>query len=424
MPKYARFGSSGKSNNFNKTIMSNNVKSTYAEWRAGLRSRTESAAVKQASALKAEDCTDKGTVTTPSYNTEANRSNLNMPTNPTANTVQTKDGVQGLCNVTKPNGVGEGEYPTTVNGNAKDEAFKTPSTPLSKIAGDLANSAASTVATPAPAAKETPAPAEKSANTDSFELPADLKADASIMQKLAYCGGLALSTKEGQAFVAGMMAKEAGRAEAQSILNEVAETMAKEAAANQQAVIMQQEAMQKQAAFNHDVMVKQAAHAGWLNSFEHDFEKVAYMTGAADGDAMASAAEAGQEAGIPEDMSQLSDEEVLAAIQQLQESGAVTPEQVSAFMQRVTGDQAQSYTAADLAAMIQEDLDNGTLDEATAEQLAAEILAKVEAGEIPSGVEGTPAAAPEEAAAAMADPSMMEVQASMKAAADAVSGNC
>lgn len=161
----------------------------------------------------------------PSYNTEAVRSNLNLPTNPTSNTVQDKDGTHGLCTVTKPNAVGEGEYPTAIDGDARDAAFKTPSTPLSKIANEEQK----------PADEQKPAEEQKdqeqqpaaeqegkeAAAKDNFELPADLKSDAGVIQKLAFCGNLILGDEKGQRLVAEILTKEAGRAEAQNILASV-----------------------------------------------------------------------------------------------------------------------------------------------------------------------------------------------------------
>lgn len=181
---------------------------SYEGWKNKLRSDLD-AVEKQAAALKATDPADNGKMDVPSYNTESVRSNMNLPKNPTSNTVQDKDGTHGLCTVTKPNAVGEGEYPTAIDGNARDEAFKTPSTPLSKIAGDVLGTTNA---------------------SDTFEIPADLRSDASIMQKLAFCGNLVLGDEKGQRMVAEIMAKEAGRQEAQAILESVYNDLYKEAA--------------------------------------------------------------------------------------------------------------------------------------------------------------------------------------------------
>lgn len=562
---------------------------TYQEWRDGLRAAREAAEQqKQASALKATDPTEHGELNTPSYNTEATRSNLNLPTNPTSNTVQDKDGTHGLCTVTKPNGVGEGEYPTAIDGNARDEAFKTPSTPLSKIANGVAQQNA-----------------YNQAQADRFDLPKDIKSDASVLQKLAYCGNIILGDERGQRLVYDIMAKEAGRKEAQSILNEVYNDMEKAAGkgsellrgilsaaekryktpegkwnkdnlkhdavgvgagaavggtgitgllamAKREAEIqkaMEQrrkdyEAVQqgseqsvhdsspfftdpsdptespygggetpdgmpdslpdssekltldsgapattpetlpdgnltfdgpapnkgtldklkealsgstpiagmnvpnsvllalaggglaggayglhslmsdgeKSASYNgmNEEMCK-AAHVAWLNQFETDLEKRAYMQGAMDADAAAAAAQdpavAAEMGGdIPADDSQLSDEEVMAVLQSMVESGEIAPEQAEALLQQVASDQAPGYTAEELAQMLAEDVQSGALDPAIAEQIAAEILQGMESGQIPSQAMAgpDPQAAPTEADQAM------EVQASVNRSADIV----
>lgn len=216
--------------------MNTPVKMTISEYQKSLKTRLNEVE-KKASALKATDPTLKGGVEVPSFNTEKNRSNINLPNNPTnLNGPQDVDGTQGLCTVTNPSGVGQGEYPKMVNGNAKDEAYKSPATPISKIAGDLVNS-----------------------STDMFEMPEHIKSDIPLMQKLAAVGGHILATKKGQKLVTDIMTKAAGRAEAQAILQDVYNDIQKEAAANQQ--VQQFEQM----------------HIANLNNFEYDFEKKAYM---------------------------------------------------------------------------------------------------------------------------------------------------
>lgn len=466
-----------------------NIVLTHDQWRNKLRSDLE-AVEKQASALKATDPTDHGQMETPSYNTEATRSNLNLPKNPTENTCQDKDGTHGLCTVTKPNAVGEGEYPTAIDGNARDAAFKTPSTPLSKIAGEVLN--------PTPAV------------SDSFEIPADLRQDASIMQKLAFCGNLVLQDEQGQRMVAEIMAKEAGRQEAQNILESVYADLQKEAAANyeaQLAAAQYAEMLQKQAAEDPGMLAAalqsmkgagksaldlakgstniggydipnwalglggsallggagyglnkllsgnnaeeaaaaapavdeaalaaamaeksaavheahcMATHAAILDALETEVEKRAYMQGAVDGAAAdaaamdpAVAAEMGGE--IPANDSEITDEEVMAVIQELVESGQISPEQVDALMQQVASDEAPAYTAEQLAAELQAAVESGAIDQATAEAIAASILEDMQSGELPSEADAAamdPAMDPAMAAPTEADQAM-EVQASL-----------
>lgn len=350
--------------------MNKSVKMTVREFHDSLKARLNEVE-KKASALKATDPSLKGGVEIPSFNTEKNRSNINLPSNPTnLDGAQDMDGTQGLCSVTNPTGVGQGEYPKMVNGNAKDEAYTTPATPISKIAGDLVNS-----------------------TLDSFEMPNNIKNDIPLMQKLAAVGGHVLATKKGRKLVSDIMTKSAGRAEAQAILQDVYNDLQKEASANQYAAQVQ--AMENQHRVN-------------LNAFQYDFEKRAYMQGAVDGDQMAQAAEiaaadpaamdpamAAEMAaadpamgGIPEapiaaDQAPITDEEAIAAIQALIESGEVSPEEVNAFLTAIQQDQAPQYTAQEIAAMLVEDVQSGQITPEIADAIAAEVLQGVEAGQIP-----------------------------------------
>lgn len=510
---------------------------SWQQWQADLSLRKQaSAQAKQASAMDAEDPTEKGQVEAKPNGDAAHRSNINLPDNPTRNTVQTKDGIHGLC-ATGPYSVGEGEYPTAIDGDAKDEAYKTPATPLDKIAGNLARSA------------------------EQFTIPADVAQDSDIMRKMAYIGQLAMADERGQALVDDIITKQAGRAEAQAILTEAYNTLQKESAANnminnmynplikaaadelsvgelisnapeaskrlaaqylldnlplmsedlannpsefklnidsnainqgiadaaatiasqrktlddaipgqigtlatkqivdnfnagapipfmpgsdvkRDEVITENDApgaapdpgmfaqilkwiqenpglaasigagtaglgvggvalhnyiknrkkkQEKKASFMKAAAACAQSHAAWLGTFGTPFEKLAYQQGAVDGEMMANAAEdpAVQQAmggdAIPADTTQVSDEEVMAAIQALYESGQVTEEQVAAFLQQIQGDQMPAYTAADLAMMLQQDVQSGTLDPAAADQIANEITAMVQSGQMPAG---------------------------------------
>lgn len=346
--------------------MNKSVKMTVREFHDSLKARLNEVE-KKASALKATDPSLKGGVEIPSFNTEKNRSNINLPSNPTnLDGAQDMDGTHGLCSVTNPTGVGQGEYPKMVNGNAKDQAYTTPATPISKIAGDLINS-----------------------TRDSFEMPNNIKNDIPLMQKLAAVGGHVLATKKGRKLVSDIMTKSAGRAEAQAILQDVYSDLQKEASANQYAA---------------QVQIMENQHRANLNSFQYDFEKRAYMQGAVDGDQMAQAAAMAQdpaamaamdpaamdpamggtpEAPIAADQAPITDEEAIAAIQALIESGEVSPEEVNAFLTAIQQDQAPQYTAQEIAAMLVEDVQSGQLTPEVADAIAAEVLQGVEAGQIP-----------------------------------------
>lgn len=329
--------------------MSKPLKLTVKEFHDQLRSTVKEAHAKSASALKATDPNYQGTPEVPSFNTEKNRSNINLPKNPdNLHGPQDVDGTQGLCTITNPAGVGQGEYPTPINGNARDAAYVSPSTPISKIAGNLMASTA-----------------------DQFDMPSSIRNDVPLMQKLAFIGGNMLATKEGQNYVNSLLIKKAGRQEAQNILREVYSDMQKEAAANQYAISEQ---------------TCYANHAANLGIFDYQFEKNAYMQGAMDGEQTADAAAvgAGPEAAIAPEQGQISDEEVMSAIQALVESGQVSPQEAEAFIARVSGDQAPAYSGEEIAAMIAEDIQNGTISPEIGEVLAGELLQGIQSGQIPA----------------------------------------
>lgn len=333
--------------------MSKPVKMTVREFHDQFRSLAEEARTKSASALKATDPNYQGNPDIPSFNTEKNRSNINLPNNPNnLGGPQDLDGTQGLCTVTNPSGVGQGNYPNPIDGNARDAAFTSPSTPISKIAGNLAQSV------------------EPTPSADQFNMPERIKSDIPLMQKLAYVGSHVLATKQGQQLVNDILLKQAGRLEAQSILNEVYGDMQKQAAYEQ---MYSQEACEQR-------------HMNNINNCQYDFEKSAYMQGAMDGDAMADAAEAGmaEEAELPPTEEDIADDEIIAAVQALVESGQVTPEEAEAFIASISQDQAPTYTGSDIAAMIAEDVESGVLTPEAADALAAEVLQQIEAGNIPA----------------------------------------
>lgn len=325
--------------------MNNTVNLTIKDFHDGLRSSVLEARTKSASALKATDPNYQGNPDVPSFDTEKNRSNINLPKNPSnLHGPQDPDGTHGLCNITNPSGVGQGEYPTPVNGNARDAAFVTPSTPISKIAGNLASS-----------------------TVDTFDMPSNLRNDIPLMQKLAYIGSQVVATKRGVKLVNDIMAKQAGLVEAQAIINSVRNDLQKQASTP---------VMSEQECFAH--------HAANLNTLQYAFEKSAYMQGAVDGEQTADAAEAGApEQAVAPDAGEISDEEVMAAIQSLVESGQVPAEAAQAFLQRIGSDQAPAYTGEQIAQMIAEDVQAGTLPPELADAIAGELLQNMEAGNIP-----------------------------------------
>lgn len=103
----------------------------------------------------------------------------------------------------------------------------------------------------------------------------------------------------------------------------------------------------------------------------------------ADAAMMAQADPSAVEAPIAPDQAPITDEEAIAAIQSLIESGQVSPEEVDAFLTAIQSDQMPQYTAQEIAAMLVEDVQSGELTPEAADAIAAEVLQAVEAGQIP-----------------------------------------
>ena len=115
--------------------------------KAAAESLYKSAADEEArTGIKDPNC--KGTVSIPGFGDGADRSALRLPESAKTNTAN-EDAIS-LCTVSKPAGTGEGSYITPANGDAKDEAAKSPTAALSKIARQSAAlKAAAAAMTPA-----------------------------------------------------------------------------------------------------------------------------------------------------------------------------------------------------------------------------------------------------------------------------------
>lgn len=313
----------------------------------------------------------------------------NMPPNG-ANTENDADKNHHILDVTKPNGVGEGTYITPRNGDARDAAATSPTAPLDKIAhlaGALRKAAeAAPVATPesVPAAEET-AVAEKVANTEP-QMPAQLN-NPDILMKLASLGAYMMGTEQGRQAVQQTVAREMGIKEAAAIVRDAGELM-KQAAAVQQPATPQltKEEFTKIAA-------AKMAHEAWLNSFETELEKQAYMAGAADGDAMADAVEGGVDpAAIEEAAGAISDEDLMALFQQLIEGGVMSPEEAEAIIAAADADQSQDISPEELLAYLQKAVQSGQMAPEQADAIAQEYIAAMGGGEAPVAEEAATAA--------------------------------
>lgn len=398
----------------------------FNDWINAAQERVKSASVKVAAdqeALNMKDPTERGQVSIPDCGDGSNRAAQGLPTNTSNMGEPNKE--HNIFDVTKPNGAGQGEYVVPKDGTAADEAVKSPTTPLSKMAQALrelqqksagAVAAAPTAkpvpgATPAPtpAARPTtgaapaPAPAPvKQASQGTFELPISLLPDNSLMDKLASIGGIMLGSEAGQQMVAEVLEKEAGIAEARAIIAEAQATMEKEAASQfyeeHDMINTNYAGMQKSAA------AAQSAHVAWFNSFNTDMEKHAYMNGAEDGAAVADAIESGED---PEELADVSDEEVLEYLQELVESGQISQEEAEAVLQSIGDAGEDGLTPEEMAQALTEAVEAGEITPEHAQALAEQYMAEFGAGE-EAGMED-PYAAEEEAA--MEDPAVQEAAA-------------
>jgi polyhydroxyalkanoate synthesis regulator phasin len=382
----------------------------FNDWINAAQERVKSASVKVAAdqeALNMKDPTERGQVSIPDCGDGSNRAAQGLPTNTSNMGEPNKE--HNIFDVTKPNGAGQGEYVVPKDGTAADEAVKSPTTPLSKMAQALKElqqksaGATATTTVPATPAPATPAPAApvKQASQGTFELPISLLPDNSLMDKLASIGGIMLGSEAGQQMVAEVLEKEAGIAEARAIIAEAQATMEKEAASQFHTEHNMSNnintGMYKLAA------AAQSAHVAWYNSFNTDMEKHAYMNGAEDGAAVADAMEAGED---PEALADVSDEEVLAYLQELVESGQISQEEAEAVLQAVGDAGEDGLTPEEMAQALTEAVESGEITPEHAQALAQQYMAEFGG----AGAEGAedPAAAE---AAAMEDPAVQEAAA-------------
>ena len=344
-----------------------------------------------------KDPTNEGTVSIPSGDGDK-ASNRDLPANG-SNEPDGGDKMHHILDVTKPNGVGQGSYITPRNGTAIDEAVNSPTKSLDKIA-QLAGALQSS---------EQQAPAEKQATAD-VNMPESLEYD--ILTKLASIGAYMLGSERGRQAVEQTIAHEAGIKEAAAIVNAAGDMM-KQAAAHVTA--QQQEA---EAALMIKAAAAKTAHAAWLNSFQTDMEKQAYMAGAQDGAAMADAEAAGvsPEAIDAASAEGMSDEEIMAMLQEAVAQGLISEEEVEAILaQAAQGDTDQNEMIGpdEFAAILQAALQSGEITEEQASQAAQMYLAQVEG--MAGGAEG--AVAPEAAEAVTPEDAALAEEAVKTAAA-------
>lgn len=351
--------------------MANNSTKMFNDWLTSAQERVKSASVKMAADQEAltgiKDPNCLGTVSIPDCGDGSNRSAQGLPTNKSNMEEPNKE--HNIMNVTKPNGVGQGSYVSPKNGTAADEAVKSPTAPLDKLAGAIKGM------------KEATARLNPEAAQQTFELPVSLASDSSLMDKLASIGGIMLGSEEGQRAVAAVLEKEAGIAEARAIIAEAQDTMYKAAAAeqfyaNNDMITEQEYAMQK-------IASAKVAHQAWYNQFNTDLEKYAYAQGADDGDAIADAVQQGADV---ESMADVSDEDVLAYLQELVQSGQISQEEAEAVLQAI-GDAGQDgLTPAEMAEAIEAAVQSGEITPEHAQALAQQYMAQF-SGEADAGMD-------------------------------------
>lgn len=366
--------------------MANTKSKAFKTWLADADSLVKSAGVKVAAdqaALSMSDPTDKGTVAIPDCGDGSNRSLNGLPAN--SNNMDAPNKEHNIMDVTKPNGVGQGQYVVPKDGSAADRAVTSPTTPLSKLAQSLQALNTATANVQGATTVKQAAPAE-------FNLPTSIAGDDTLMAKLASLGSIMMGCEEGQRAVQAVLEKRAGIEEARAIWAEAQAALEKEAAANYEFQNMNN-------TYENELLVKQAAaarqaHATWFNQFNTEMEKEAYAHGAEDGDAMADAIEGGAD---PEGMADVSDEEALEYIQALVESGQIDQEEAEAIITALGDSMQDGLTGQELADALTQAVESGEITPEQATAIAQEYMAQFEGGE-EGGEEAAMAAAAEDPA--------------------------
>lgn len=342
--------------------------------KAAAESLYKSAADEEArTGIKDPNC--KGTVSIPGFGDGADRSALRLPESAKSNTAN-EDAIS-LCNVSKPAGTGEGSYITPVNGDAKDEAAKSPTAALSKIARQ---SAALKAAAAAMAPAETMAPETTQAPAN-VELPAQFSQDSNLMSKLASISATMLATEEGRRAVSSYLEKEAGRHEVNSLIAQVRGELEEEIQKSAAAYYDQTQDVRGYAEFRKEAALAQT-HEAWLESCQSDLEKIAYAQGAMDGAAAAEAMEAGAEPTIP-GAEGPTEEDLMQVIQELVASGQVSPQEVEAVLALIGEAAADGVNGPELAAALEQAVQSGQMTPADAEMIAEQVITGNLGGDIP-----------------------------------------
>lgn len=371
--------------------MSNKNTLLFNDWLNSARERVKSASVKVAADEEAltgiKDPNEQGVVAPPAHHDGNDRAKLQLPTN--KSNFGEADKGHNIMSETAPNGVGQGHYVTPVNGDAKDKAAVTSTTPLDKIATMLRENVAALQATATPVAE----PVKEAAHE--FDMPADLTQNDDIMRKLASIGAMMIGCEEGAQAVSEVLERRCGEEEANALINAAREQAIKMASAVEQAPVkqpVQQDAFAKQASACAET------HSAWLNYFQTAFEKSAYAQGAVDGEQAAQAMAAGQAPVIPgTEEDGMSDEDVLQVIQEMIQSGEIAPEEAEALLAATAQD--GEVTLEEVVAYLEQAIASGEISQEEAEAVLQAIT---------QGGEGSAPVAEEAPAEAPVDPAVAE----------------
>ena len=353
--------------------MSNKNTLLFNDWLNSARERVKSASVKVAADEEAltgiKDPNEQGVVAPPAHHDGNDRAKLQLPANK-SNSDEADKG-HNLMGETSPNGVGQGHYITPVNGDAKDKAATTPTAPLDKIANMLRESVKALQS-----AAEPVAPVKEAAHE--FDMPSDLTQNEDIMRKLASIGAMMVGCEEGAQAVSEVLERRCGEEEAAALITAAREQAIKMASAMEDT--HKEPVYDREAdAFAKQASVCEKAHNTWLNYFQTDIEKQAYAQGAVDGEQAAQAMESGAAPEIPGTEEEgMSDEDVLQIIQEMVQSGEITPEEAEAILASTAQD--GNVTLEEIVSYLEQAVASGEISQEEAATIAQAIMAEAQGG--------------------------------------------
>jgi hypothetical protein len=296
-----------------------------------------------------KDPADQGKKAIPDHPDGDDKTKTKVPASEPTNTEALNDARIPGGDEFKVSGTGE-DVPSTVSGDAKDEAATSPTAPIDKIASLMGkisalNKPASVKAAEAQqdAEKASKEAAEKDEATQQMEFTPEFH------MKVA---SIVLGCEEGIALVEREFQKSAGIQAARELIAEAGNQqflMAK-AAADQQAYeqAVYEQAMYEQAAYAEltknaseedlkEIERMQNVHTKVASALENDFEKAAYQAGAMDAAAMEDSMAAGEE--VPEEAPAMGPEEIIAVLDEAVQSGELDEETAMALAEQILAEE-------------------------------------------------------------------------------------